>query len=421
MSSPDNAPASAACGPAPPEWPTDVTTNSGLCYHNIPEALEATSNLATGESLLGHTNTKGNATPSEQDESSNGGNSLTRQNTFPNLQRAMQSESAENLERYTQIGLSVVNDLLQRLNEAKHCRDAFHWLKSLKELMRQSERPQYILGVIGATGHGKSCLINALLGEARLVPTNCMRACTAVITEISWNPSDDPEERYVAKIEFISMEEWRYELDQLFSDIMASSGEVTGDINNKATDAGVAWAKIQAVYPHISNNNLTKTNADSLANDPAVSSLLGVTKTVYGTTAKAFYKDIRVYVDSREKHSGGNVTDMAHDDHSEPSTQDDSENGFGDEELTSDDSEYQKQERNTEEREPATKERKMELWPLIKVVRIQTKADVLSTGAVIVDLVSLHEHMMKVHVLLIVKAWCRGLKCCPRSYCWQVH
>ncbi len=28
----------------------------------------------------------------------------------------------------------------------------------------------------------------------------------------------------------------------------------------------------------------------------------------------------------------------------------------------------------------------MEFWPLIKVVRIQTKADVLSTGAVIVDL-----------------------------------
>ncbi|RYP36810.1 hypothetical protein DL767_003200 [Monosporascus sp. MG133] len=39
-----------------------------------------------------------------------------------------------------------------------------------------------------------------------------------------------------------------------------------------------------------------------------------------------------------------------------------------------------------DDRAQDTEERIMELWPLIKVVRVQTKADVLSTGAVIVDL-----------------------------------
>lgn len=33
----------------------------------------------------------------------------------------------------------------------------------------------------------------------------------------------------------------------------------------------------------------------------------------------------------------------------------------------------------------------MEFWPLIKVVRIYTKAEALSTGAVIVDLPGVHD------------------------------
>ena len=73
--------------------------------------------------------------------------------------------------------------------------------------MELAKAPDFVLGVVGSTGTGKSCLINALLGEAQLVPTNCVRACTAVITEISWNPSDNPEEKYIASVEFISPEE----------------------------------------------------------------------------------------------------------------------------------------------------------------------------------------------------------------------
>jgi hypothetical protein len=38
--------------------------------------------------------------------------------------------------------------------------------------------------VLGNTGAGKSTLLNSLLGEAVLLPTNCMRACTATIIEM---------------------------------------------------------------------------------------------------------------------------------------------------------------------------------------------------------------------------------------------
>ncbi|RYP36811.1 hypothetical protein DL767_003201 [Monosporascus sp. MG133] len=225
------------------------------------------------------------------------------QHTFPNLQKVVTSDSVEDLERGTEVGITVLNAIAQRLSHENGCRDASNWLRSMKDLLPQAKAPQYILGVVGATGQGKSSLINALLQETRMVPTNCVRACTAVITEISWNSSEDPKERYIGNIEFISKEEWRHELDHLFSDMMQSNGSLTRDATNMSTDAGVAWAKIKAVYPHITREALAETDANSLANDPAVHSLLGVTKTIRCATAQAFHKGIQVYVDSKQKFS----------------------------------------------------------------------------------------------------------------------
>ncbi|EMR66697.1 putative tat pathway signal sequence protein [Eutypa lata UCREL1] len=301
---------------------------------------------------------------------------------FPSLRRAMTSTSAKDLERYTQIGTNVINDVIQRLKQVKHNQDATYWMEPLNNLMLQAKTPEYILGIMGPTGHGKSTLINTLLGEAQLVPTNCVRACTAVVTEISWNPSEDPQKRYIGNIEFISMGDWRYELDQLFGDLVESDGKLTRDASNAKTDAGVAWAKIKAVYPDITKEDLARTNAETLANDPKVTSFLRGPKTIYSETAKAFHKEIQVYIDSKQEHSGTNNRDRDHDEddeHSADSLHDDSDDGINDDEPDSDDS-------DRVEQEPTTEKRRMELWPLIKVVKIQTKADVLSTGAVLVDL-----------------------------------
>ena len=116
-----------------------------------------------------------------------------------------------------------------------------------------------------------------------------------------------------------------------------------------------------------------ETTVDSLGNDPAVAKVLGATHAVRGSSAVQFYKDIKVYIDSKEKltiaqdpeanESGGDGPDVSR-------LQDGDENGGNNHE------------------QPVSKERQVELWPLIKVVKIQTKADILSTGAVIVDLVS---------------------------------
>ena len=52
-----------------------------------------------------------------------------------------------------------------------------------------------------------------------------MRACTAVVTEISLNTSKD-NAKYRAEIEFIQAEVWERELRILFSELLDSNGNV---------------------------------------------------------------------------------------------------------------------------------------------------------------------------------------------------
>jgi hypothetical protein len=82
--------------------------------------------------------------------------------------------------------------------------------------------------------------------------------------------------------------------------------------------------------------------------DPAVKNVLGTTKKVEKAESSSLYRTLQLYVDSKEK--------------------------------------------STETKKKKDKsEKQMEFWPLTKVVRIYTKANALSTGAVIVDLPGVHD------------------------------
>ncbi|KAI3323344.1 hypothetical protein HD806DRAFT_496329 [Xylariaceae sp. AK1471] len=242
--------------------------------------------------------------------------------------------------------VSVATQLLDQLQDALSTHrnpDVDAWIKTITDLRMRTVPTRTVVGVVGNTGAGKSSIINALLDEERLLPTNCLRACTASPTEISFNYSDDPQELYRAEIEFISSEDWIRELQVLFSDLLDGSGQVSREATNTDSDAGIAYAKVKAVYPQKTREMIAQANPRDLANEPAVRGILGSTKILKEAAAKELYRRMQHYVDSKEKSTG-----------------------------------------------PADHRKRvdvpMEYWPLIKVVRIFTKANALSTGAVIVDL-----------------------------------
>jgi ribosome biogenesis GTPase A len=261
------------------------------------------------------------------------------------LQNLFADCTPELLEAGVEHGVHLLERLKEPLRRVVPDLDAAEWLKSIENLQNQAKQPKTIVGVVGNTGAGKSSVINAMLDEERLVPTNCMRACTAVVTEISYNHEEIP---YRAEIEFITEKDWEKELQVLFSDLLDSNGNVSREASNQDSEAGVAYAKIKAVYPKYTHEMLQKTTAEKLLKHPAVQKVLGGKKDIADSNPTVFYKHLQSYVDSKEKTTGV-------------------------------------------ENKPAKPSMEMEYWPLIKVVRIYVKAAALSTGAVIVDLPGVHD------------------------------
>ncbi|RWA04254.1 hypothetical protein EKO27_g10851 [Xylaria grammica] len=258
------------------------------------------------------------------------------------LERLCNNKALGTLETSVSVATGLLDQLRDALSDYEG-EEVHRWMNAIVALRERTAPTRTVVGVVGNTGAGKSSVINALLDEERLLPTNCLRACTASPTEISFNYSDDPRELYRAEIEFISIEEWIRELQVLFSDLLDGNGQVSREATKTDSEAGIAYAKVKAVYPKKTKEMLAQANARDLANEPAVRAILGTTKVLKKETAKEIYQQMQRYVDSKEK-STGPV--------------------------------------GRKERADAS----MEYWPLIKVVRIFTKANALSTGAVIVDL-----------------------------------
>jgi Dynamin family len=253
--------------------------------------------------------------------------------------------SPEILEAEVQRNIFLLEKFKYSLAQAtSQSKEALQWLRQIETVLRQNTNEPTIIGVVGNTGAGKSSVINAMLDEERLVPTNCMRACTAVVTELSWNPSNNENAKYRAEIEFIKPEDWEKELRILFEELLDGSGKVSRDATNEDSEAGIAYAKIKAVYPKFTRDEIANASVRELMRHPSVKNVLGTTKTVEQAHPNRFYRVLQSYVDSKEK-------------------------------LTGD----------------KKQAKEMEYWPLIKVVKIYTKADALSTGAKVVDLPGVHD------------------------------
>lgn len=163
-----------------------------------------------------------------------------------------------------------------------------------------------------------------------------MRACTAVITEVSWNEIDDPRQAYRAEIEYVSQQEWDAELELLFDELLDENKQLSPAWRDANSEASIALSKVKSVYPDLTEDMIAKSNPKDLAQEGAARSLLGTKQKFAFSSAQALYSELSVRIDSKEKGS--------------------------------------------------RKKTGLALWPLIRVVRIYVKSDALSTGVVLVDL-----------------------------------
>lgn len=66
-------------------------------------------------------------------------------------------------------GLDILSSLRKVLDTAQGSPDADQWLSMVNKVELQAQKTRTIVGVVGATGAGKSSVINAMLDEERLL------------------------------------------------------------------------------------------------------------------------------------------------------------------------------------------------------------------------------------------------------------
>jgi GTPase SAR1 family protein len=257
-------------------------------------------------------------------------------------------QKVELLESQVRAGLPFVVSLEETLT--KHSSGAESWMKRVEKLKNAGDRPRTVIGILGSTGVGKSSIINALLEEEQFVPTNSRRACTAVVIEISYNHDNGP--KYRAEVEFISVDDWKREVRLFFQELEDhDSQDGRSGLNS---DVAVAEAKLQAVYG-MNREELIQHTVDDLAEDPKVISVLGPMIRILEDDPKAFRQHIKKYLDSGDRAQIGRTP---------------------------------RSKATVDQTEAANN---MQLWPLIRVVRLYVKSVILSTGVSIVDLPGLQD------------------------------
>ncbi|KAF3354146.1 hypothetical protein VdG1_07832 [Verticillium dahliae VDG1] len=108
--------------------------------------------------------------------------------------------------------------------------DIADWPGRSVKLERSALKREWLVGLTGDTGAGKSTATNAMLGYD-ISPTNSSDACTAAPCIYAYNHSDDPEKVFRAIITFKSTESIAHDLELLqeeLSDIAHSTREQGG-------------------------------------------------------------------------------------------------------------------------------------------------------------------------------------------------
>ncbi|CAK5264442.1 unnamed protein product [Mycena citricolor] len=209
--------------------------------------------------------------------------------------------------------------------------------KEAKSILQETKchaeavRP-YKVALLGRTvGSGKSTLLNALLRKP-ILAASAAGACTAVITEISYNDT------LQAEVEFKHADQWRKELCTLYTeatdnDVDSDELQVEGE-ELKSSAVSQARERMRQLFPGISDKQVNQwPSFEAFRDDNELAKHLGTSVKLNDTTFDNFQKNLETFLASTL---------------SQQSTR--------------------------------------QLWPIVRVVRICGPFEILSTGVTLVDL-----------------------------------
>ncbi|CAM1502730.1 Fc.00g075060.m01.CDS01 [Cosmosporella sp. VM-42] len=91
------------------------------------------------------------------------------------------------------------------------------WLSLLHQVEKDDKEFEYLTGVAGDTGMGKTSLLNALVGKGEdLAPSSQNGACTAAVCCFHYHEPDDKSQQFFAKVQFKSKDAVDQELMAFF-------------------------------------------------------------------------------------------------------------------------------------------------------------------------------------------------------------
>ncbi|CAL8981585.1 hypothetical protein RHODGE_RHODGE_02921 [Rhodoplanes serenus] len=201
------------------------------------------------------------------------------------------------------------------------------------------EKPELPIAFLGPSQQGKSSLINAILGESILPVGAAIGACTCVITSVRYEEGN----QYRAEIDFISKTDWANEL-RVLHEVASSVGTIDDDADDeeeRQATIAAAREKFEAVYRNTDIGRIPEILDDPnlcLPEDVANAMAAGRALVLQHDKALPLRNAIRKYLVGRDQ-----------------------------------------------QRDDA------QLWPVISRVKVDGPFEVLSNGAVLVDLPGLND------------------------------